>query len=434
MIPRYTLPEMAEIWSEEAMFSRWLEVEIAACEAWAKLGIVPAHDLEQIHLARFELAEYNRIFAQTKHDVISFTQVVARSVGDAGRWIHHGMTSSDVKDTALSMQLRDATELLLTEVTDFMVVLKDRAIEFKDTPCIGRSHGMHAEPMSFGLKFALWWDEMERHLDRLRAMRQRVATCMISGPVGTFATIPPQIEELVAEQLKLSPTRTSNQIIPRDNHAEYVQVLALLAATMEKIATEIRALQRTEVSEVTEPFGQPGYVTKGSSSMPHKRNPELCERACGLARLVRGYATTALENVTLWHERDISHSSAERVLLPDSSIAVHYMLRLMQSVVRDMHVDKARMAANINITRGLVFSPRVMLALVESGMERRAAYDLVQTMSLEVWKTSSDFKQLVKNHTTVNGQLSPSQIDNLFDVTWYLRFTDIQFARLGWKV
>jgi adenylosuccinate lyase len=287
--------------------------------------------------------------------------------------------------------------------------------------------------MSFGLKLALWWDEMRRHRERLAAMRQRVAICMLSGPVGTFASVPPEIEESVAKQMDLSPAPVSNQVIQRDRHAEFVQVLALIAASLEKIATEVRGLQRTEVREVEEPFGKDGYVTKGSSSMPHKRNPELSERVCGLARLVRGHTVTALENVALWHERDISHSSAERLILPDASLAVDYMLSLMTGIIDGMVVHADQMMRNLEMTRGLVFSPRVMLALVESGMDRREAYDAVQRHSMRAWDEGLDFRELVKSDPAVTEHISPGSLDGLFDYAWYLRYVDHQYRRLGLK-
>lgn len=424
---------MAKVWSEDNTFDLWLQVEIAASQAWTDRGVVPQADMDRIKGARFDRAVYDRIFDETKHDIVSFTRAVSESLGPESRWIHHGLTSNDVKDTALSLQMTQATDLIDTEVVNLMTALEKRALEHRSTPCIGRSHGIHAEPMSFGLKLALWWDEMRRHRDRLSAMRTRVATCMLSGPVGTFASVPPEIEESVAVQLDLSPAPVSNQVIQRDRHAEFVQVLALIAATLEKIATEIRGLQRTEVREVEEPFGKAGYVTKGSSSMPHKRNPELSERICGLARLVRGHSVTALENVALWHERDISHSSAERLILPDASLAVDYILSLMTGIIDGMVVHKDQMMRNLELTRGLVFSPRVMLALVESGMDRREAYDAVQRHSMQAWDEELDFRELVKDDPAVLEHISKEELDGLFDYNWYLRYVDHQFNRLGFN-
>ena len=309
--------------------------------------------------------------------------------------------------------------------------LGKRAIEFKETPCIGRSHGIHAEPMSFGLKLALWFGEIKRHRDRLIGVRSRVAVGMLSGPVGSFASVPPSIEESVCRQLGLNPAEVSNQVIQRDRHAEYVQLLALIAATLEKIATEIRGLQRTEVREIEEPFGQPGYVTKGSSSMPHKRNPELSERICGLARLIRGNSITALENVALWHERDISHSSAERMILPDASLGLDYMLSLMTGIIEDMVVYPDRMMQNLESTRGLVFSPRVMLLLIEQGLDRTEAYDAVQRNSMKSWEAQLDFRELIKTDPVVSTKVSPHDLDDLFDYSFYLAHVDHIYKRVG---
>ncbi len=433
MIPRYSRPEMSKVWSDDNTFDLWLQVEIAASQAWADLGVVPADDMDKIRSAKFSRETYDRLFEETKHDIVSFTRAVSESLGPESRWIHHGLTSNDVKDTALGMQMAQAVDIVDAGVAGLMDVLKRRAVEFKETPCIGRSHGIHAEPMSFGLKLAMWWDEMRRNRERLAAARTRVAICMLSGPVGTFAGVPPEIEESVARQLDLQPAPVSNQVIQRDRHAEFVQVLALIAATLDKMATEIRGLQRTEVGEVQEPFGKPGFVTKGSSSMPHKRNPELSERICGLARVVRGNSVVALENVALWHERDISHSSAERVILPDSALAVDYILSLMTGIIDGMLVFPDRMMRNLELTRGLVFSPRVMLALVEAGVDRKVAYDTVQRCAMESWDNEKDFRELIKSDSTVLEKLSVDQIEPLFDYGFYLHHTDHSFARLRFQ-
>ena len=422
---------MSKVWSDDNTFELWLMVEIAASEAWCDMGVVPAADMEKIRRARFDRSAYDRWFEETKHDIVSFTRAISESLGSESRWLHHGLTSNDVKDTALSMQMAATCDLIDAGIGGLMDGLKRRAKEFKDTPCIGRSHGIHAEPMSFGLKLAMWWDEMRRNRERLAGTRKRVAVCMVSGPVGTFASVPPEIEESVARQLGLTPAAVSNQVVQRDRHAEFVQVLALIAATLEKMATEIRALQRTEIGEVQEPFGTPGYVTKGSSSMPHKRNPELSERVCGLARVVRGNSTAALENVALWHERDISHSSAERIILPDSALAVDYILSIMTGIIDRMTVFPDRMMRNLELTRGLVFSPRVMLALVEAGVDRAVAYDAVQRNSMKSWDEESDFRELVRNDPAIAGHISPAQFDALFDYGFYLRYVDHSFSRLG---
>ncbi len=422
---------MSKVWSDGNTFDLWLQVEIAASQAWTELGVVPEADMEKIRAATFNRAVYDRIFEETKHDIVSFTRAVSESMGSESRWIHHGLTSNDVKDTALGMQMTQAVDIVDAGVARLMEVLQRRAVEFRDTPSIGRSHGIHAEPMSFGLKLAMWWDEMRRNRERLAGARERVAICMLSGPVGTFASVPPEIEELVAKQLDLKPAPVSNQVIQRDRHAEFVQVLALIAATLDKMATEIRGLQRTEVGEVQEPFGTPGFVTKGSSSMPHKRNPELSERICGLARVVRANSVAALENVALWHERDISHSSAERVILPDSSLAVDYILHLMTRIIDGMLVFPDRMMRNLELTRGLVFSPRVMLALVEAGVDRKEAYDTVQRCAMKSWDEQKDFRDLVRDDPTVAKSLTNEQIDPLFDYGFYLLHVDHNFKRLG---
>jgi len=431
VIARYSRHEMSGIWSEDASFDLWLKVEIAASQAWTDQGVVPKSDMAKIRNAKFDRAAYDRLFEETKHDLVSFTQAVGESLGPERRWVHHGLTSNDVKDTALSMQLAQSCDLLDRVIVDLLNALRIRAIEFKHTPCIGRSHGIHAEPMSFGMKLALWFVEMKRNRARLAAARTRVAVGMLSGPVGTFASVPPVIEESVCEQLGLAPAEVSNQVIQRDRHAEYVQVLALVAATLEKIATEIRSLQRTEIREVEEPFGKPGYVTKGSSSMPHKRNPELTERICGLARLVRGHSVTALENVALWHERDISHSSAERMILPDASLALDYIMSLMTGIISDMVVHPDQMMRNLEATRGLVFSPRVMLLLVEKGVERTNAYDAVQRCSMRSWDEELDFRELIKTDPAVASKVSPQDLNDLFDYGFYLGHVDRIFERAG---
>lgn len=431
MIPRYSRPEMDAIWSEDNAFELWLQVEIAASQAWTEQGVVPEADMAKIRNAKFDRAAYDKWFDETKHDIVSFTRAVGESLGAESRWVHHGLTSNDVKDTALSMQLVQSCDLLDRGVVELLNALQTRAIEFKDTPCIGRSHGIHAEPMSFGMKLALWFAEMKRNRQRLASARRRVGVGMLSGPVGTFASVPPVIEELVCRQLDLSPAEVSNQVIQRDRHAEYVQVLALIAATLEKMATEIRSLQRTEIREVEEPFGKPGYVTKGSSSMPHKRNPELSERICGLARLIRGHSVTALENVALWHERDISHSSAERMILPDASLGLDYIMSLMTGIIADMVVHPDRMMYNLESTRGLVFSPRVMLLLVEQGVDRDDAYDAVQRNSMRSWDEELDFRELIKTDPIVSSKVSARELDDLFEYGFYLNHVDHIYSRVG---
>ena len=433
MIPRYSRPDMEKVWSDGNMFDIWLNVEKAATVAWAELGVIPATDVEKIKRASFDREIYDRIFDETKHDVVSFTRAISEKLGSESRWIHHGLTSNDVKDTALGVQLGQACDLIDQEIDQLMIALETRARELKNTLCIGRSHGIHAEPMSFGLKLALWWDEFSRHKERLSPIRERVSKCMISGPVGTYSSVPPEIEISVARQMGLTPVRISNQIIQRDRHAEYLQIIALIGSTLEKIATEIRSLQRTEIGEVMEPFGTTGYVTKGSSSMPHKRNPELSERVCGLARVVRSNSIVGLDNIALWHERDISHSSSERIVLPDSSLALDYMLNTMTGIIQGMSVFSDRMMENLEMTKGLVFSPRVMLALVEAGMDRKQSYDLIQEHSINSWKRNQDFRKLIKKDEIVVKFIGEKGIVDLFDYGYYIRHVDYSFKRIGFS-
>ena len=422
---------MKKVWSETNMYQLWLKVEIAASQAWTELGVVPAVDMAKIKRATFDQDLFDKWFEETRHDVVSFTRSVTASLGPEGRWVHHGLTSNDVKDTALSLQMVQALDLIDAGVDRLMEALRERAGQFAGTLCIGRSHGVHAEPMSFGLKMALWWDEMRRHKTRLAQLHEVVAVGKLSGPVGSYASVPPYIEESVCRQLGLAPAPVSNQIIQRDRHAQFVQTLALLMASLEKFATEVRGLQRTELREVEEPFGTPGFVSTGSSSMPHKRNPELSERICGLARLVRGHAVTALDNVALWHERDISHSSAERMVLPDSALAVDYCLDLFTRIVSGMRVFTENMMRNLELTRGIIFSERVLLALVESGMPRTNAYELVQRHALAAWDQGKDFRQEVQDDPTIAALLAPARLAGLFDYDYYLQHVGHTFARLG---
>ncbi|MBA32097.1 MAG: adenylosuccinate lyase [Chloroflexi bacterium] len=431
MIPRYSRDEMNKVWSEDNMFDIWLRIEIAASEAWYEKGVISSSEIEKIKKAKFNRKIYDKFFLETKHDIVSFTRSVGESLEYEKRWIHHGLTSNDIKDTALSIQLSQSCKLILKLIDELLLNLKDRSLEFKNTPCIGRSHGIHAEPMSFGLKLALWYAEFQRHKIRLNSVYERVSVGMLSGPVGNFSSIPPEIEEKVCKKLGLLVDPITNQVIQRDRHAEYVQVLALIAASLEKIATEIRGLQRTEVRELEEPFGKPGYVTKGSSSMPHKRNPELSERICGLARLIRGNSISALENVALWHERDISHSSSERIILPDSSLALDYILHLMGGIIKSMVVYPERMMENLESNRGLVFSPRVMLKLVENGVDRDEAYDIVQKNSMDTWDKKLDFRELIQTDKKVRKVLSKEELLQLFNYDYYLIHVDKIYERLG---
>jgi len=433
LIPRYSREKISKIWSEEKAYDYWLKVELATCEAWNELGVIPKDDLDKIKKIQFNQKIYNKYFEETKHDIVSFLKAISEGLGDESRWIHHGLTSNDVKDTGLSLQLRDSIDHIELQISYLMDSLKKRAIEEIDTPCMGRSHGMHAEPMSFGLKLAIFWEELKRHKDRLIETKKRVSICMISGPVGSYATVSPTLEKIVSRKLKLDSANVTNQIIQRDIHAEYCQNLALLGTTLEKISIEIRHLQRSEVNEVREPFGTKGFVTKGSSSMPHKRNPELSERISGIARIIRSNSIAALENIPLWHERDISHSSAERIILPDSSIAIDYILFLSNEIISGMTIDRDRMLENLNQSQGLIFSPRVMLKLIECGMNRNDAYDLVQNLSMRTFESKENFKQICTNNEKIKSKIKNKDLDEIFDYNYYLRFTKEQFNSIGWK-
>ena len=429
MIPRYTLPEMAAVWSEETKLSHWLRIEVLACEGWARLGTIPPEDLEAIRVRAVapspeRVAELERV---TNHDVAAFVQAVAEPIGPAGRWIHFGLTSSDLLDTALALQLRDAADLVLARLERLLGVVKRMALEHRETICMGRTHGVHAQPTTFGHKLAIWAFELDRDRDRLRAARQTVSVGKISGVVGTYSEVDPRVEEYVCGELGLRPADAANQVVQRDVHAEFVWALAATAATLEKMATEIRHLTRTEVREVEEPFGQ---GQKGSSAMPHKRNPVLSERVCGLARVVRAGLAPALEDVALWHERDISHSSVERVILPDSSIALHYMLFVMTKVLEGLRIFPDRMRANIDSTHGVFFSQRVLLALVERGLPREQAYDIVQRAATESWERDAHFREAVWRSVEGSGAISKEDFWGLFQLGPFIRDLDAVFARL----
>ena len=428
MIDRYTLPEMGALWSEEAKFQKWLDVEIAVCEVHAEMGTIPRDALEQIKSrAKFSVARINEIEKTTDHDVIAFTTNLAESIGEASRFVHYGLTSSDVVDTANALLLRDACDLLLKKIDPLLEVLKRRAMEFEHTPQIGRTHGIHAEPTSFGLTFALWFDEMRRNRERLMKARETVAVGKISGAVGAFAHLDPQVEEKVCALLGLKAAPVSTQIIQRDNYAEFLCTLAIVAASLEKFALQIRHWQRTEVREAQEKFkrGQ-----KGSSAMPHKRNPILSERICGMARVVRANSIVGLENVALWHERDISHSSAERVVLPDSSIATDYMLQKMTSLIDGLVVYPERMLENLNATHGSIFSGQLLLGLTKAGASREDAYELVQRNAMKAWDEGKDLKTLVSADREITALLSADEIDRVFSLDTYLRNVGQIFARV----
>jgi len=428
VIERYTRPEMGRLWSEEYKIDLWLRVEVAVCEAWAERGEIPAEALPEIRRARVDLARMAEIERETQHDVIAFLRALAESIGPESRYVHLGLTSSDVVDTALSLQILDAIELLDRDLAALEAALADVALAHRETVTIGRTHGIHAEPTTFGLKVAVWVDEARRARRRLRFARQELAVGKLAGAVGTHANIPPEVEEDACRRLGLAPVAAGTQIIQRDRHATFMAMLGIIAASLEKIATEIRHLQRTEVREAEEPFAE---GQQGSSAMPHKRNPILCERVTGLARLVRGYVMPALENVALWHERDISHSSAERVILPDACIALDYALDLLTGVVRGLTVDRERMRANVDLTGGLIFSQRVLLALVEAGMARQNAYKIVQEAAMTAWREGTSFRALLRADPRVTATLTPAQLDELFDLAYHLRYADTAYRRLG---
>ena len=427
MIERYSRPQMKKTWSEDNKFDKWLQVEIAVCEAWADLGIIPKESIPKIKKARVNLERMAEILKVTHHDVTAFLQAVAEGLGEESRFIHLGLTSSDVIDTALSLQLKEATKLLAQGIDELISVLTDKAIEHKHTIMIGRTHGVHAEPITFGLKLAIWTQEMKRNAARLTEAEKAISVGKISGAVGTYATVPPEVEEKACTRLGLVPAPISSQIIQRDRHAQFVTTLAIIASSLEKFATEIRSLQRTEVLEAEEPFAA-GQT--GSSAMPHKRNPELCERVCGLARLVRGYALTSMENIALWHERDISHSSNERITLPDSCLVLDYILHIFTSVMRGLQVYPENMRRNLEITQGLVFSQRVLIALINKGLSRQEAYKLVQRNAMKAWKEKTSFLKLLKADTEVTRELSDSELESLFDYQYFTRYVDKVFQRL----
>ncbi|SDG35395.1 adenylosuccinate lyase [Desulfosporosinus hippei] len=428
MIERYTLPEMGGIWTDEHRLELWLKIEIAACEGWAKLGKIPNEAVEIIRKrAAFSWERVQEIEEVTQHDVLAFLTNVAEHVGDEAKHIHLGLTSSDILDTALSLQLVEASEILLTKLEGLEAVLRRRAIEHRDTLMMGRTHGIHAEPITLGLKFALWYDEIRRQKQRLAFAREEIRVGKISGAVGTFANVDPQVEAHVCQALNLKPALISTQIIQRDRHAFFMTTLAGIASTLDKIATELRNLQRTDVHEVEEAFGK---GQKGSSAMPHKKNPITPERICGMARVIRANAQVALENVALWHERDISHSSAERMILPDSTIALDYMLHKMTQLIDRLNVFPEQMKVNIDKGCGLIFSQRVMLALVDKGVSREAAYALVQTNAMEAWNTKEQFQNLISKDTKIREYLDEKEINELFDYGYHTKHVADIFQRL----
>jgi len=428
MIERYSRPEMKKVWSDEGKFDKWLQVEMAACEAWVEMGVIPKDEIPKIKKARFNMERFNEILKVTHHDVTAFLGSVAESLGEESRFIHLGMTSSDVMDTALSLQVLEATKILERDIAEFIAVLREKALEHKYTLMMGRTHGVHAEPITFGLKMALWHEEMKRNAYRLEEAKKVMAVGKLSGAVGTYATVPPEVENIACAKLGLAPAPVSSQILQRDRHAQFVTTLALIASSLEKFATEIRGLQKTETLEAEEPFEE-GQT--GSSAMPHKRNPELCERTCGLARLVRGHALTSMENVALWHERDISHSSNERIILPDSCLVLDYVFSIFTYVMKGLKVNVDRMMENIKLSRGLVFSQRVLLALIDKGLTRQQAYEMVQRNAMNAWKERTDFLGLLQADSEVVGYLPASELEPIFDYEYYLKHVDDIFERLG---
>ena len=428
MIDRYSRPAMKQVWSDENKYLKWLVVELAACEAWTAEGVIPKEDMAKLRGARYNHARMMEIYETTRHDVTAFLTSITESLGPEGRWLHLGLTSSDMLDTGLDLQLVETGALLQTELDRAISALGEKAVQHKDTLAMGRTHGVHAEPTTMGFRLALWWDELQRQKERLTDAVEGVRVGMISGAVGTHATVPPSVEERVCRELGLKVAKISNQVIQRDRYAHFMTTLALIAASLEKFATEIRALQRTEIHELEEPFGQ-GQT--GSSSMPHKRNPELAERICGLARVIRGNAVTALENVALWGERDISHSSAERIILPDSCLALDYILSTFSRIIEGLRVFPERMIENIESSRGLVFSQRVLLALVDKGLVREDAYEIVQANATRCWEDGLDFRDLLRADPRIVEHLSQSELEELFDYGYYTRYIDDTFVRLG---
>ena len=428
MIDRYAREAMKKVWSDSSKYDKWLAVEIAACEAWTSLGAIPAEDMLELRNAKYDMELLEQHFAITRHDMTAFTRSITDQMGAAGRWIHLGLTSSDVMDTALSLQMLEAADLLLEDVDSLLSALSSLAKLHKKTIMMGRTHGVHAEPTTFGMKIALWYDEFRRNRRRLEAGREENAVGKISGAVGSHATAPPELEDATCALLGLGVAPISNQIIQRDRHAQFLQAIALVGASAEKIATEIRHLQRTEVREVEEPFGE-GQT--GSSAMPHKRNPELTERVCGLARILRGYSNTALENVALWHERDISHSSAERIIIPDACMALDYMLSILTEVLTGLRVYPDRMETNLKSSKGLVFSQRVLLQLVDKGMSREEAYGIVQSQTAIAWRDGVDFRELIANDPAASKVLTDEDFEELFDYNYYTRFVDVSYRRVG---
>ena len=429
MIERYSREEMIAIWTEQAQFDAWLDVELAACWAWSQIGVIPQKDVDTLYQkASFSLKRIKEIEEQTRHDVVAFTRAVSETLGDEKKWVHYGLTSTDVVDTAWGVRLKKANQILQNDLHRMIDVLKNKALDYKYTMMMGRTHGIHAEPTTFGLKCALWYAEMQRNLERFEQAADAVEFGKLSGSVGTFANIPPEVETHTCEKLGLKPAPISTQTLQRDRHAHYLSTLALIGSSLEKMAVEVRHLQRSEVREVEEAFrkGQ-----KGSSSMPHKRNPISSENITGCARVLRGYMLTAFENIPLWHERDISHSSAERIILPDATMLLDYMLHRFANVMENLVVFEDNMESNIWKTHGLVFSQRVLNKLIDQGMVREQAYDAIQPLAMRAWQEQIPFKPLVQEDPVISRQLSSEVIDELFDLAHHSKQVDQIFARVG---
>ncbi|MFC1477981.1 adenylosuccinate lyase [Candidatus Margulisiibacteriota bacterium] len=428
MISRYTRPEMGKIWSEQNKFQKWLDVEIAACEANAQLGIIPKDAVPIIkNKAKFDVERIKEIEKTTNHDVIAFTTNLAENIGPESRHVHFGLTSSDVVDTALCMLLKESAQLLIDDLELATETVRKKALNYKNTPMMGRTHGIHAEPMTFGCKLLLWYAELKRDMERLQKAKRMISVGKLSGAVGVFANIDPKVEEIVCKKVGLEPAPISTQVLQRDRHAEFISTLAIIAASLEKFSTEIRNLQRTDINEAEELFGK---GQKGSSAMPHKKNPITCERITGLARVIRGYSVTALENVALWHERDISHSGAERVILADACILLDYMLGLFNKVVEGLVVHAGNMRRNIDKTGGIIFSGRLLLRLVEKGYTREEAYKIVQDNAMESRRTEDSFQVLVLSDHRVTSKMADNEINEIFDVQQYLKNVDYLFERV----
>ena len=429
MIERYSRPQMRAIWTEENKFDAYLKVEILSCEAWSELGVIPAEDVRKIaQNARFNVDRIHEIEEQTRHDVVAFTRCVSESLGEEKKWVHYGLTSTDVVDTANGYLIRQADDILRKDMDAFMEVLRRRTLEFKETPCIGRTHGIHADITSFGLKWALWYEEMKRNVERFNLASKGVEAGKMSGAVGNFANIPPSIQDYVCDKLGIESANISTQVLQRDRHAFYLSTLSVIASSIEQMAMEVRSLQRTEVREAEEAFrkGQ-----KGSSAMPHKRNPIGSENICGCARVMRGYMATANENVALWHERDISHSSTERIILPDATELLDYMLNRFKDILDNLVVYPEKMKEDIYITNGVIFAQRVMNALIGKGLSREQAYDTVQPIAMKAWSEHLDYNTLLKADEGVRANLSEAEIDSCFTLDYYFKNVDYILKRVG---